>query len=324
MVRLLLLVLAIAGFPPAVAQAQSYPSRPITLVVPFAAGGPTDTLARIMAERMAFALGQRLVVENVAGGGTTTGVTRVARAAPDGYTLLVGNWTSQVGAPAIYPVQFDILKDFDPVSLLPIARLMIVARNEVPASDLKGLIGWLKANPDKASAGTTGAGSGLHLCGIYLQNQTGARFAFVPYRGAAPALQDLMGGQIDFLCGVEAASALPFVRSARIKAIAVMGETPWPAAPDIPTMAEAGLPGLSISFWNGLWLPKGAPHDVVAKLDAAVVEALADPATRQRFIDQGQEIPGGDLQTPEGLGRYHRADIDRWWPIIKAAGIKAE
>jgi tripartite-type tricarboxylate transporter receptor subunit TctC len=324
MARLLLLILAVAGLLPVVAQAQNYPSRPITIIVPFAAGGPTDTLARIMAERMAGALGQRLIVENVAGGGATTGVTRVARAAPDGYTLLVGNWTSQVGAPAIYPVQFDILKDFDPVSLLPIARLMIVARNEMPASDLSGLISWLKSNPDKASAGTTGTGSGLHLCGIYLQKQTGARFAFVPYRGAAPALQDLMSGQIDFMCGVEAASALPFVRSARIKAIAVMGETPWSAAPEIPTMAQAGLPGLSIAFWNGLWLPKGAAQDVVAKLDAAVIESLADPATRQRFIDQGQEIPASDLQTPEGLARYHKADIDKWWPVIKAAGIKGE
>jgi tripartite-type tricarboxylate transporter receptor subunit TctC len=305
------------------AAAQSYPSRPITMIVPFAAGGVTDIVARIVSERMKTSLGQSVVVENVSGAGGTIGVTRLFRAAPDGYTLAVGQWTSHVGAGAMYPVPFNYLVDFEPVSMLSIAPLWIIGRNNLPAKDVKELIAWLKANPDKASAATTGLGSGIHMCLVYFQSMTGTKFPLAPYRGAAPLMQDLLAGQIDLSCP-EAGQTLPQYRAGTIKAYAVLTGKRWFAAPDVPTIDEAGVPGLHFPFWHGLWAPKGTPKDVIAKLNAAAVEALADAGVRQRFNELGHEIVPREQQTPEALAAYHKAEIDKWWPIIKAANIKLE
>jgi tripartite-type tricarboxylate transporter receptor subunit TctC len=303
--------------------AQTYPSRPVTVIVPFAAGGVTDIVARIVSERMSKALGQSVIIENVSGAGGTIGVTRLFRAAPDGYTLVVGQWTSHVGAGAMYPVPFDYLNDFEPVSMLSIAPLWIVGRSNLPAKDLRELIAWLKANPDKASAATTGLGSGIHMCLVYFQNMTGTKFPLAPYRGAAPLMQDMLAGQIDLSCP-EAGQTLPQYRAGSIKAYAVLTQKRWFAAPDVPTIDEAGVPGLHFPFWHAIWAPKGTPKDVIAKLNAAVVETLADPGVRQRFNELGHEIAPREQQSPAALAAYHKAEIEKWWPIIKAANIKLE
>jgi tripartite-type tricarboxylate transporter receptor subunit TctC len=303
--------------------AQTYPSRPVTVIVPFAAGGVTDIVARIVSERMSKALGQSVIIENVSGAGGTIGVTRLFRAAPDGYTLVVGQWTSHVGAGAMYPVPFDYLNDFEPVSMLSIAPLWIVGRSNLPAKDLRELIAWLKANPDKASAATTGLGSGIHMCLVYFQNMTGTKFPLAPYRGAAPLMQDMLAGQIDLSCP-EAGQTLPQYRAGSIKAYAVLTQKRWFAAPDVPTIDEAGVPGLHFPFWHAVWAPKGTPKDVIAKLNAAVVETLADPGVRQRFNELGHEIAPREQQSPAALAAYHKAEIEKWWPIIKAANIKLE
>jgi len=305
------------------AAAQTYPTRPVTVIVPFAAGGVTDIVARIVSERMKTALGQSVIIENVSGAGGTIGVTRLFRAAPDGYTLVVGQWTSHVGAGAMYPVTFDYLNDFEPVSMLSVAPLWIVGRSNLPAKDLRELIAWLKANPDKASAATTGLGSGIHMCLVYFQNMTGTRFPLAPYRGAAPLMQDLLAGQIDLSCP-EAGQTLPQYRAGNIKAYAVLTQKRWFAAPDVPTIDEAGVPGLHFPFWHAIWAPKGTPKDVIARLNAAVVETLADPGVRQRFNELGHEIAPREQQSPAALAAYHKAEIDKWWPIIKAANIKLE
>ena len=305
------------------AHAQTYPSRPVTVIVPFAAGGVTDIVARIVSERMKTALGQSVIIENVSGAGGTIGVTRLFRAAPDGYTLVVGQWTSHVGAGAMYPVPFDYLNDFEPVSMLSLAPLWIVGRSSLPAKDLRELIAWLKANPDKASAATTGLGSGIHMCLVYFQNMTGTKFPLAPYRGAAPLMQDMLAGQIDLSCP-EAGQTLPQYRAGHIKAYAVLTEKRWFAAPDVPTIDEAGVPGLHFPFWHAIWAPKGTPKDVIARLNAAVVETLADPGVRQRFNELGHEIAPREQQSPAALAAYHKAEIDKWWPIIKAANIKLE
>jgi tripartite-type tricarboxylate transporter receptor subunit TctC len=305
------------------AMAQSYPSRPVTVIVPFAAGGVTDIVARTVGERMRTSLGQPTIVENVSGAGGTIGVTRLFRAAPDGYTVVVGQWTSHVGAGAMYPVPFDYLGDFEPVSLISTAPLWIIARSDLPAKDLKELIAWLKANPDKASAATTGLGSGIHMCLVYFQNMTGTKFPLAPYRGAAPLMQDMLAGQIDLSCP-EAGQTLPQYRAGSIKAYAVLTQKRWFAAPDVPTIDEAGVPGLHFPFWHGMWAPKGTPKDVIARLNAAVVDALADAGVRQRFNELGHEIVPREQQTPEALAAYHQAEIAKWWPIIKAANIKPE
>ena len=305
------------------ALAQDYPSHPITMVVPFPAGGPTDTLGRILSERMRVTLGQPIVIENVTGAGSTIGVAHAAQAAPDGYTLSLGNWTSFVGSGALYRTSYDLLKDFEPVSLLTFAPMLIVGKNALPVNDPKELIAWLKANPDTASAATVGAGSAAHVCGLYFQDRTNTRFQFVPYRGGAPAMQDLVGGQIDLMCA-EASQTLTYLRSGKMKAFAVMAKTRWPALPNVPTTDEIGAPGMYISFWHGLWVQKGTPKQVIAKLNNAVVETLADQTVRQRLTDLGQIIATADQQTPSALGAYHRAEIEKWWPIIKAANIKVE
>jgi len=321
----LLLALALAAHLQTIgsAAAQVYPSRPITMIMPLPPGGAVDALARVLAEHMRTSLGQPLVIENVSGAGGTLAVARVARAAPDGYTLGIGNWSSYVASGAVYPLQYDLLKDLEPVALLPSVPYWIVAKKSLPPKDLKELIAWLKANPDKASAGTTGASSASHLCGIHFQNSTGTRFQLVPYRGGAPALQDLVGGQIDLMCDL-AANDLSMVRSGQIKAYAVMAKTRWFAAPEVPTADEAGVPGIYVSTWHGFWVAKGTPKDVIGKLNAAAVNAMTDPAVRQRIAAQGMEIPPSEQQTPEALGAFHKAEIEKWWPIIKAANIKAE
>jgi len=310
-----------AGMSPAAAQ--SYPSRSITMVVPFAAGGPTDTIARIVAERMGKALGQPVVAENVTGAAGSIGVGKVARAAPDGYTLSIGHWSTHVVNGAVYELPYDLLKDFEPVAMIATNPQLIVTRPTVPAANLTELIEWVKANQEKVSVGTAGVGSASHVGGIYFQNIIGAKLLFVPYRGTAPAMQDLIAGRTDLMLD-QAANSLPWVRSGKIRAYAVTAKTRMAAAPDVPTVDEAGLPGLYISVWHAIWVPKGTPKDIVAKLNASVVETLADRAVRQRLADLGQEIPPREQQTPEALGAYHEAEIAKWWPLIKAAGIKAE
>jgi tripartite-type tricarboxylate transporter receptor subunit TctC len=272
---------------------------------------------------MKASLGQPVIAENVTGAGGTIGTTRLFRSAPDGYTLSIGQWTSHVGAGAMYTLPFDYLRDFEPVSMLSIGPLWIVGRKDFPAKDVPELIAWLKANPGKASAATIGVGSGAHMCLVYFQNMTGTRFQLVPYRGAAPALQDMLAGQIDLFCP-EAGQTLSHYRSGSIKAYAVLGHKRWFAAPDVPMIDEAGVPGLHFPFWHGLWAPKGTPKEIIATLNAAVVDALADPAVRQRLTELGHEIAPREQQSPAALAAYHKAEIEKWWPIIKAANIKAE
>jgi tripartite-type tricarboxylate transporter receptor subunit TctC len=305
------------------AEAGDYPSRPIAIIVPFTAGGSADTIARILADRMQSSLGQPVRVENISGAGGTIGIEKVVRAAPDGYTALVGNWSSNVGAPAIYPISFDIFKDLQPVSRLTDAPLMLIGRKTLPASNLEELIDWLRAHPDSASAATIGIGSASQLCAIDLQNNSGTHFELVPYRGGAPAIQDILGGQVDIMCG-EASGMLPHVRAKSVTAFAVVKSTRWFAATDIPTTAEMGLPSLDLAFWHGLWLPANTPSSIVAKFNIAVRDALADPTVRQRIHDVGQELPPLEQQSPEGLAAFHKASTERWWPVIKAAKLRPE
>jgi tripartite-type tricarboxylate transporter receptor subunit TctC len=303
------------------ANAQSYPSRPITIVVGFPAGGPTDTVARVLAERMKATLGESLVVENQTGAAGTIAGNRVAHADPDGYTLSVGQWTSNVGAVAVYPVQYDVLKDFEPIALLTSSKLWIVARKDLPAGNITELVAWLKANPGKANAASVGVGSGAHVCLIDLKNWSGTDFQLVTYRGGAPAMQDLVSGQADFSC-LEAGQTLSLYRAGKLKIIGVASKTRWLGAPEVPTLAEGGLPGVEIEFWHGLWAPKNTPKNIVAKLNAAVAEAFADPAVRKRFADYGHVVPPPEQLSPQALYAHHKAEIEKWWPIMKAAGIK--
>jgi tripartite-type tricarboxylate transporter receptor subunit TctC len=305
------------------ALAETYPSRPITMVVPFAAGGPTDTLARIVGERMRQALGQTIIVENTTGAAGSIAVGRVARSAPDGYTLSIGHWSTHVVNGAIYPLTYDLLKDLDPVALLPSNPQLIVATNGVPAKDLKELVAWVKANQSKVSAGTAGAGSASHVGGLYFEKFTDTHLTFVPYRGTGPAMLDLMAGQINLMLD-QSSNSLPQVREGKIRAFAVTANKRLASAPDIPTVDEAGLPGFYISVWHGLWVPHGTPKDAIEKLTAAAQEALADPAVQKRLAELGQEIPPREQQTPEALGAYQKSEIEKWWPIIKAANVKLE
>jgi len=307
----------------AAAPAQVYPSRPITMVVPFAAGGPVDTVARILSEPMRATLGQSIIVENGTGAAGSIGVGRVARAAPDGYTLSIGHWSTHVVNGAIYPLPYDLLRDLEPIVLLPSNPMIVVSKSAVPAKNLNEFVGWIKANEGKVSAGTAGAGSATHVAGVYFQNVTGTRFQFVPYRGTGPALQDLVAGQIDFIVD-QASNSLQHVRDGKIRAYAVTASARLPSAPDIPTVAEAGLPSLDISVWYGLWAPKGTPKEIIAKLNAAAVQALSEPAVRQRFAELGLDMPPRDRLTPEALAAYQKAEIEKWWPVIKDANIKTE
>ena len=317
----LIVAMAVAAFAGiSGAQAQSFPSRPITLIVPFPPGGSTDVVARIMAEQMRPLLGQPVIIENVGGAGGSIAVGRLARAAPDGYTIDIGQWDTHVGS-IIYRLNYDLQKDFEPIGLLTVNPQLMVGKKALPADDLKGLVAWMKANPDKTTFVNQNAAA--HVTGILFQQATGANVQFIPYRGAGPAMTDLISGQVDLLV-VQAAVALPQVRGGAIKAIANLSPRRSPAVSDIPTSDESGVPGLYMSGWFGLFAPAGTPKDVVAKLNGAMVQALADPAVRARFADLGLDVASREQQTPEGLAAFNKAEIEKWWPIIKAAGIKAE
>jgi len=321
--RRLLIAAALAAFLPCLAFAQGYPNKAITMVVPFAAGGPTDTLARIFAAALQQRLGQTVVVENTTGAAGTIGTGRVVRAAPDGYTLGIGHWSTHVVNGAIYPLTYDLLNDFAPVSLIASNPQLLVARKTIPAKDLTELVAWVKANQDKISAGTAGAGAASHVSGVYFQSVTNTKFNFIPYRGTGPALQDLVAGNIDLMFD-QAASALPQVRNGNVRAFAVTAKNRLTSEPNIPTVDEAGMPNFYIAVWHALWFPKGTPKDIVMKMNATVRDVLADPAVRRRLVELGQDIPAVDQQTPEALYAYHKAEIEKWHPIIKAANIKPE
>ncbi len=301
--------------------AQTFPSRPITLIVPYAAGGPTDTIARIAGDRMGQSLGQAVVVENVAGAAGTIAAAKVARAAPDGYTMFIATWSSHVVSPVIYQLPYDVFRDFAPVVWLTQTPLMLVSKKDLPASNLAELAAWLKANPNPALLGN--AGGTDQVAGYLLQQKTGAKIQLVPYRGLAPAMQDLVAGRIDLLFD-QPSDALPQIASGTIKAYAVTAAKRAAVAPDVPTVDEAGLPGLHIAPWHSLWVPKGTPDDAVTKLNAAAADALADPIVRKRLADVGQEVVPREQQTPAALAAYYKTETDTWWPIIKAAGLKAD
>ena len=322
MKTLLAAVALLAGSIPA-ASGQTFPSRTLTLVVPFSAGGPTDTIGRIVAQRMGTALGQTVVVENVTGAGGTIAGSRVARAAPDGYTLDIGHLGTHVIAGAAYELQYDVYKDFEPLAMVAVNPQLIITKKGVSASDLRELIAWVKANQDKVSVGIGGFGSPSHVAAVYFQNIIGAKVQIVPYRGSAPAMNDLLAGHVDMMFD-QAASSLPQVRAGTIKAYAVTASARLAAAPNIPTVDEAGLAKFYMSIWHAIWAPRGTPKNVTARLNAAIVESLADPAVRRRLLDLGQEIPPREQQTREYLAAYHKAEIEKWWPVVKAAGIKGE
>jgi tripartite-type tricarboxylate transporter receptor subunit TctC len=303
--------------------AQPFPSRPITLVVPFAAGGPTDTLGRILSERIAAELRTTVVVENVAGASGSIAGARVARATPDGTMITIGHWGTHVLNGAVLKLPYDVVSDFEPVAMIAMGTQLIVGRKSLAANNLKELIAWLKANPGKATAGTSGAGTGAHVAAVFFKEKTGTEFQFVPYRGAGPAMIDLVAGQIDIMFD-QAANSLAHAKSGAIKAFAVTSPTRLASAPDVPTVDEAGLPGLYISYWHGIWAPKNTPKDIVAKLNAAIVAVLADASVKQRFAELGQEIPPPEQQTPQALAAFQKAETEKWWPIVKAADIKPE
>jgi tripartite-type tricarboxylate transporter receptor subunit TctC len=323
--RFLHLAAGAAALPalPSTASALDYPTRPITIVVPFSAGGPVDTLTRIVADRMRRFLGQSIVVENVTGAGGSIGTGRVARTAPDGYTLLAGIWSTSVVNPVVYALPYDVINDFAPVALMADNPQIIVGRKGLPADDLKGLIAWLKANPDKGLEGTAGVGSPQHVFGVFFERATNTRFQFVHYRGSAPATQELVAGRLDFIIS-DQVTALPQISTGAVKAYAVTAKTRLAGAPDVPTVDEAGLPTFHTSVWNAIWAPKGTPQPVIVKLNSAIVEALDDAALRARLDQLGEQVVSRERQTPEVLAALLKAEMEKWSPIIKAAGIKAE
>jgi tripartite-type tricarboxylate transporter receptor subunit TctC len=305
------------------ARADNFPSHPVTLVVPFSAGGPTDAMARILADHMRTTLGQNIVIENVTGAAGSLGVGRVVRAAPDGYTVSIGHLGTHVANGAIYKLGYDLVADLEPVVLLPSNPMIIVSKNAVPAKTLKELIAWLKAKPAPATAGTAGAGSGSHIAGLYFENVTGIKLQYVPYRGTAPALTDLVAGQIDIIID-QTSNSIAQVRAGTIRAYAVTDNKRVESAADVPTADEAGLSGFHMTLWSGLWVPKNTPKDIVAKLNAAAVDAMSDPAVRKKFEDLGLQMPPKDKLAPEALGAWQKAEIEKWWPMIKAADVKVE
>jgi tripartite-type tricarboxylate transporter receptor subunit TctC len=320
---LVAVLLAAAANAVARAQVQSYPSRPVSIVVPYPAGGVTDTLVRLLAERMKTVLGQPVLTENMGGASGTVGAAHVARAAPDGYTLLLGNSEAFVLTPVTMTLSYNPTTDFAPVALLPSYPFILVSTNDVPAKTLKDLTAWIKANPQKVLQGTVGSGTAQQLCGISLQKIIGAKWQLVPYRGGAPAMQDMLAGQINFMC-TATGSFLPLVRNGQIRAYAVTAKTRVESAPEIPTVDEAGLPGFYVSVWNALWAPAGTPKEIIDKLNAAANAAMADPTFHRRIVEMGLDMPASDQRTPQALDDLRKADDAKWWPIIKAAGLKAE
>ena len=305
------------------AHADNYPSRPITIVVPFAAGGPSDAMARILSERMKTTLGEAVLVENVTGAGGSIGVGRAVRSPPDGYTISFGHLGTHVCNGAIYRLGYDLVDDLEPVVLLPSNPMIIVSKTAVPAKSLAELLAWLKARPSPATAGTAGAGSGSHVAGLYFENVTGLKLQYVPYRGTAPALNDLVAGQIDLMID-QTSNSINQVRAGTIRAYAVTDAKRVESAPDIPTTDEAGLPGFHMTLWSGMWVPKRTPKEIVARLNAAVVEALNDHSVRKQLGNLGLQIPAGDRLSPEELGLWQKAEIAKWWPMIRAAEVKVE
>jgi len=315
-------LIALLGFGSA-AHADTYPSHPITIVVPFAAGGPSDAMARILGERMKASLGEAVLVENVTGAGGSIGVGRAVRSPPDGYTISFGHLGTHVCNGAIYKLGYDLVDDLEPVVLLPSNPMIIVSKTAVPAKSLTELLAWLKARPSPATAGTAGVGSGSHVAGLYFEKVTGLKLQYVPYRGTAPALNDLVAGQIDLIID-QTSNSINQVRAGTIRAYAVTDDKRVESAPDIPTTDEAGLPGFHMTLWSGLWVPKRTPREIVTRLNAAVVEALNDPAVRKQLENLGLQLPAGDRLTPEALGSWQKTEIAKWWPMIRAADVKVE
>ena len=320
--RVVVAVLAVVAFT-GVAFAQNYPSHPITIIVPFSAGGPSDAMARIFAERMKTSLGETILIENVTGAGGSIGVGRAVRSAPDGYTVSFGHLGTHVANGAIYKLGYDLVGDLEPVALLPSNPMIIVSKNAVPAKSLQELLAWLKSRPTPPTAGTAGAGSGSHIAGLYFENVAGIKLQYVPYRGTAPALNDLVAGQIDIIVD-QTSNSISQVRAGNIRAYAVTDDKRVASAPDVPTVDEAGLSGFHMTLWSGLWVPRGTPKEIVARLNAASVEALNDPAVRKQFENLGLQMPPKDRLSPEALGAWQKAEIAKWWPMIKAADVKVD
>lgn len=306
-----------------VAAAQTYPVKPITIVIPLAAGGAVDRMVRVIAEPMKAALGQPILVESTSGAGGTLGVARVARAAPDGYTISVGTWGTHVLNAFVYSPPYDLINDFEPVALLPNVPQWFIARKEFPANDLKGLIAWLEANPGKGTSGSVGTGGSSTVCTYYFQKTTGTTYQTVPYRGGAPALQDIVAGNIDMMCDL-AANSLPQYRAGNIKAFAVTSKQRWFAAPDVPTAEEAGVPGLDLSIWHGAWAPRGTPRDIVDKLNAAFNAAMGDAEVQSRIATQGMNMPPADRRSPDAFAAFVKNEMDKWGPVVRESGIKAQ
>ena len=319
MVLTILAALAIGG----AALAENYPSHPITIIVPFAAGGPSDAMARILAERMKVTLGEAVLIENVTGAGGSIGVGRAVRSPPDGYSVSFGHLGTHVANGAVYKLGYDLVADLEPVVLLPSNPMIIVSKNDVPAKSLKELLEWLKARPSPPTAGTAGAGSGSHIAGLYFENVAGIKLQYVPYRGTAPAMNDLVAGQIDIIVD-QTSNSIAQVRAGTIRAYAVTDAKRLASAPDIPTTDEAGLPGFHMTLWSGLWVPKDTPKDIVTRLNAAAVAALNDPAVRKQLENLGLQMPPKDQLSPQALGSWQKAEIAKWWPMIKAANVKVD
>jgi len=311
----------IALIPNGNALAEKFPSHPITIIVPFSAGGPSDAMMRIMAERMKVTLGEPLLIENVTGAGGSLGVGRTVRSPPDGYTVGFGHLGTNVANGVIYKLGYDLVTDLEPVVLLPSNPMIIVSKNAVPAKSLGELLAWLKARPTPATAGTAGAGSGSHIGALYFESVTGIKLQYVPYRGTAPAMTDLVAGQIDLIVD-QTSNSISQVRAGAIRAYAVTDTKRVESVPDIPTTDEAGLAGFHMTLWSGLWVPKNTPKDIVAKLNAAAVDALNDPAVRKQLENLGLQMPPRDRLSPEALGTWQKAEIAKWWPMLKAANVK--
>jgi tripartite-type tricarboxylate transporter receptor subunit TctC len=305
------------------AYAETFPSRPVTIVVPFSAGGPTDAMARILAERMKVSLGQAVVIEDITGAAGSIGVGRVVHSAPDGYTISIGHLGTHVANGAIYRLNYDLVADLEPVALLPSNPMIVVSKNAVPAKTLQELLAWMKAKPGSVTAGTAGAGSGSHIAGLALESAAGVKLQYVPYRGTAPALNDLVAGQIDIIVD-QLSNSINQVKAGNIRGYAVTDAKRAEQAPDIPTTDEAGLPGLHMTLWSGLWVPKGTPKEIVARLNAAAVDALGDPQVRKALETLGLQMPPADQLTPEALGAWQKAEIAKWWPIIRAAHVTVD